>query len=216
MAHPPVSRHPERPHRVKDETAEALGAALHGLDSVGADSVPEGEVAPERPLASVKRAAKHGKLYWRLRRNHVRKPGMILNLSRRFKLPVALVVAVLDQETGIKQRNIFGCDWGAQGGRPPYCQDRVTNRRVRKMQRSGKPNGVGWWQLTWPDFVKRAMAMRGGARRPHNQGVVGNNVLADDIRSAGSIWGGLRMYNGSDAYANEVTGRFHRWHGRLT
>lgn len=195
--HPPVSK-----TRVRDAELEAEGALL-----AREEREPPGIVPLSRERPSMRR---------KLERHNVRKPGLVIARARAQRLPVALVVAVLEQETGIPQRNIFGCDWGPQGGNPPYCQDRVTNRRVRRMQGSGKPNGVGWPQLTWPPFVVAAQHLRGGARRPRNQLIVGCRVLRDDIDAAGSIWGGLRMYNGSSAYANEVLARYHRWHSALT
>lgn len=179
--------------------------------------VTEGRVPNHSSVApSPLRATRYGKMYRRLRRAGVRKPLLVMRKSRHFDLPVALVVAMLEQETGIPQRNIFGCDWGPQGGRPPYCGDDVTNSRVRAMQASGKPNGVGWTQLTWPSYVRRAMARRGGAAKPRNQLHVGVSVLAANVRTAGSFWGGLRLYNGSSAYADEVIWRFNNWHKRLT
>lgn len=203
LGHPPVSK-----PKVRDREVEQEGKRLRDEDA------PEpSRAAPQHWL---KAPAKHGRLWRRMRRAGVKRPGLVIRKARQNNVAVAVQCAVLEQETGIPQRNVFGCDWGSQGGRPPYCGDRVTNRRVRAMQQSGKPNGVGWTQLTWPDFVKRAAARRGGAAKPRNQMHVGADVLSDDIRIAGNVWGGLKLYNGSAEYANEVLARFHRWHRRLT
>jgi hypothetical protein len=142
----------------------------------------------------------------RLRRQDVRSPYMVLAECDRAGLPRAIGLAMLERETGMPQRNIFGCDWGPQGGSPPYCGDAVTRDRVNAMQASGKPNGVGWTQLTWPAFVQRAEDM-GGAHLPKYQMRVGFGVLAALIDTHGLL-AGVKAYNGTgpaaDEYAHDV------------
>lgn len=209
MGVPKDGRHPRASAgRLRDRALREAGAKLKKSTALRADS-PVAEHPLRHPI-------KHGKLYRRLKRAGVRKPGLQLAVSRAHQLPVALVVAMEDQETGIPQRNVFGCDLGPQGGHPPYCEDQVTEKRVKALLASGKSNGVGWTQLTWRPLVLEADGRRGGAAKPRNQVHVGVSLLADDVRAAGSIWGGLERYNGSAAYANEVLARFHEWHKRLS
>lgn len=201
MPHAPVSS-----PKVRDPEVEARGALLARNND-----------EPQNPLMVVDpplyAPAQHLSMRAKLRRHKVRKPGTVLAAAHHHKLPVALLVALLEQETGIPQKNIFGCDCTAP---PCFCHQRVTNARVRVLYHSSYSNGVNWPQLTWKPFVAQAMHMRGGAARPRNALRVGCQVLRDDIDAAGSVWGGLARYNGSAAYANEVLARYHDWHRRLT
>lgn len=136
---------------------------------------------------------------------------------------VALCVAVLERETGIPQRNIFGCDHGPQGGSLPYCNDPVTPDRINALvaalkdpaRRFAAMNGVGWTQLTWYEKVLRADALPGGAEDPVNQMRVGFGDLAVLIKDRG-LTAGVKGYNGdgpaADAYAADVVGeKYPRW-----
>ena len=154
----------------------------------------------------------------RLKRAGVRRPRMVIKEARRADLRVADALAMLQNETGVPMRNVFGCDWGPQGGKPPYCGDRVTRRRVKKLLRSGKANGVGWTQLTYPPFVYEAERL-GGANRPRIQCRVGFRVLKDNMNRIGSRWAGFKAYNGTgaaaDAYANRAIARSQGWQDLL-
>jgi hypothetical protein len=140
-----------------------------------------------------------------LKRQGVKRPGLVIACAKREKLKLEYALAMLQKETGIPQRNIFGCDWGAGQA---FCHLRVTPARVKALIESGRANGVGWTQLTWPAFVLAAQQMAGGAANPRNQMRVGFRVLSGNIRQYGA-WEGFRMYNGSGTaaavYANEAT-----------
>jgi hypothetical protein len=131
---------------------------------------------------------------------------MVIKEAHRAGLTIPQALALLQKETGIPQRNVFGCDWGPQGGQPPYCGDVVTRERVRALLRSGKSNGVGWTQLTYRAFVIRAEKL-GGAHKPRYQMRVAFDVLSDLISAYGQ-YGGYRRYNGSgpeaERYAREA------------
>lgn len=127
----------------------------------------------------------------------------------------ALVVAILERETGIPQRNVFGCDHGAQSGNPPYCGDQVTKARTDKLVGLLKTspydymNGIGWTQLTWYEKVLRADALPDGVSQPKNQ----LRVCVEDLAALVVAYGersGTARYNGAGpaatAYADNVVG----------
>jgi hypothetical protein len=140
------------------------------------------------------------KLALKLRAKHkVRKPVAVINAALRADIRVASLLAMLQMETGIPQRNIFGCDHGP--GRA-FCHQDVTKERVAELQRSGLANGVGWTQLTYPPFVIEAQKL-GGAHKPKNQMIVGARILRQNFEQYGSIREMYRAYNGSgDAAEN--------------
>src|SRR5215210_2075613 len=89
-------------------------------------------------------------------------------------LDLSLACALVDQESD--GRNIFGCDHGEVGDRPPYCHQVVTEERVKKLIASPFMNGVGLTQLTWFTLVEDAEDL-GGAHEPRNQCRVGFRLL---------------------------------------
>jgi hypothetical protein len=149
-----------------------------------------------------------------LQRHDVEKPSVVIEEARRAGLRLDYALAMLEKETGIPQRNIFGCDHGAGKA---FCHEHVTEHRVKKLLDSGLANGVGWTQLTYRPFVIQAQSL-GGAHKPRNQMRVGFNVLADLIRANGPERGFAR-YNGSgpaaDAYGREAVRIAKKWHDRL-
>lgn len=161
--------------------------------------------------------AERERLAGRLKRHGVRQPYVVIDEAKRADIKVATLLATLQMETGdssrspksagfeLNQRNIFGCDWGAQGGNPPYCNDEVTEARVAKLLASGRPNGVGWTQLTSFVFVREAN-QAGGAHIPRYQCRVGARLLRDLFDAQGSIQQMYRAYNGSGPQA-EAYGR---------
>lgn len=152
--------------------------------------------------------------YAKLRNAGVRKPRMVIKEAHRAGLTIPQALALLEKETGIPQRNIFGCDYGPQtNGYPPYCHHYVTRERVAALLRSGRANGVGWTQLTYRPFVEEAQRL-GGAHKPRWQMRVGFGQLAYLIRNYGE-WSGYRRYNGSGAaaeqYAREAISLRAKW-----
>lgn len=127
-----------------------------------------------------------------------------------------LACALVEQESG--GANIFGCDYGPQGGRPPYCEDKVTKARVAALLHQSKNNGVGLTQLTSRDLVDAAQR-KGGAHIPLNQCLVGFGYLRSLIRQLGRHKG-IGAYNGGpgnpvDSYANAVEAKAKTWKARL-
>lgn len=145
--------------------------------------------------------------------------GVLIEEASRAGLSVEAACALVEQESA--GRNVFGCDHGASGDRPPYCHQRVTADRVRRLRSSGKMNGVGLTQLTWHTFVTQAQEM-GGAHIPRYQMRVGFRLLAGYFSRYGEpdAWG---AYNAGEANRASVRNTYSRacmqkrdaWYRRL-
>jgi hypothetical protein len=142
----------------------------------------------------------------------------IVHGARLSKLPVALVCAVIEQETGF--RNVFGHDRVANPVKSPAGGLlEVTRERYERYlhhRRLGQGNqGVGPMQLTSPGFQDRADAY-GGCWRPGPNIRVGCEVLADNIARLG-LRAGVQAYNGAHgfAYADAVLALERKWRARL-
>jgi len=148
----------------------------------------------------------------RLARHGVERPLLVLSEAKRANLKPEYALAMLENETGIPQRNVFGCDAGPRST-VPYCGQEVTRERVQLLLASGYSNGVGWTQLTYRPLVFEADAI-GGAHLPKYQMRIGFRTLANHMLVYG-VWGGFRAYNGSgpaaEAYANQAIDRAKRW-----
>lgn len=164
----------------------------------------------------------------RLKAKGVRQPIVTIEEARRADILVASALAMMQMETNDKtadprrpgfrlnQRNVFGCDHGSQGGRPPYCGDNVTEARVHALMAMfpGTMNGVGWTQLTWYELVREAERM-GGAHIPRFQMRVGFRQLRENFERFGSLHEMFRAYNGegpaAEAYGRYATTARSRW-----
>ena len=146
-----------------------------------------------------------------LQDNGVLKPKVVVEEAERARLPLHMAVAMLEKETDIPQRNIFGCDHGP--GRA-FCHENVTAVRVAALRGSGLANGVGWTQITFPAFVEEADRL-GGAHKPRFQMRVGFKVLKDNVDRQGSAQQGFRAYNGTgpdaEKYGREAIAIAKRW-----
>lgn len=133
----------------------------------------------------------------KLKRHGVKRAKLVIREAHRAHLPVADALAMLEQETGIPQANVFGgdCSYGAC-----HYHERVTARKVQDLLGSPYSNGIGWTQVTYkpliPDHLRHKM------HRPKYQMRVGFKVLAGLIRTYG-VQGGHQRYNGSGAAAEE-------------
>lgn len=148
-------------------------------------------------------------------RDVIRKYGAhadaILYGHRQTGLELAICCAVVEQESGF--RNIFGCDYGPQGGKPPWCHEEVTKARVAALLAQSRNNGVGLTQLTYRPFVLEAEHL-GGAHIAKYQCVVGFWVMKSLIDQYGE--GGMWHYNGSTAYQAQIAAKVRTWRGRLS
>lgn len=153
----------------------------------------------------------------KMRRAGVKRPRMVRREAKRAGIRLEHALALLENETGIPQRNIFGCDYGPRAG-APFCHQKVTKQRVKALLAQSFNNGVGWTQLTYRPFVLEA-ERHGGAHKPRNQMRVGFRILKDNIQREGSVWGGFRAYNGTGLaaarYADLAVNRAAAWKKRL-
>lgn len=147
--------------------------------------------------AKGRRLLERARLWFRLKRFRVRDPFLVAEEAKRNHVPLHIALALLEQETGMPQRNVFGCDHGE--GRA-FCHKRVTKDRVDQLLASGMANGVGWTQLTFVPFVKAADA-EGGAHLPRYQCRIGFRVLRENFEREGDWRLAFQAYNGSGAAA---------------
>lgn len=158
-----------------------------------------------------------------IRAHRGRYEDVIVREAREQGVPVSLVCAVIEMESGF--RNIFGRDNGSNPN--PIRSPRsgvleVTEGRYRRYLeycRAGKDrNGVGPMQLTWHTFQERADRL-GGCWKPAINIKVGVGLLASNIKARGSVRAGVRAYNGSgpdaERYADKVLARQRVWSARL-
>ena len=121
--------------------------------------------------------------------------------SRRAGIPLALALALVEQESGF--RNIFGCDLGRRET-APWCHQDVTRDRVEALIRwvdgGGISNGVGLTQLTSIGLIRQAEA-QGGAHTVEAQCRVGFGYLHGLIeRHRERV--GIGAYNGGEGNPN--------------
>jgi murein DD-endopeptidase MepM/ murein hydrolase activator NlpD len=140
----------------------------------------------------------------------------IVRESKRSGLPVSLICAVLEVETGF--RNVFGHDNVRNPIKsPPNGLLAVTPELYRKylgFRRQGLGNqGVGPMQLTSPGLQDRADAL-GGCERVGPNIHVGVEFLAGNIKRLG-LYHGVAAYNGSTVYADKVLPLEKRWRARI-
>jgi hypothetical protein len=144
----------------------------------------------------------------RLAKKHGAKSALrTLYEARRNGIPYSCLLAMIEQESG--WQNIFGCDHGAGKA---YCHQKVTNAKVRDLMRWGLYNGVGYTQLTSPEYVHLAQRRPGGAASVRNQIIVGAAVLKG--KTGGDMSKAWR-YNGDPAYQHQIEPRADRWHARF-
>lgn len=155
----------------------------------------------------------------KLRLNGNKRPVYTYREAKRAHVPVSVLAAVLDQETG-GARNVFGHDrdkYGHRLGGIPESWVNVTKARylIYKAARPSKGmQGVGPMQLTWYAFQDKADAY-GGCYLPKINIRVGAEMLRDEFKQYGSWWAAFWHYNGSQAYANVVEGRRKHWLDKL-
>ncbi len=132
---------------------------------------------------------------------------LIVREAKRHRLPVVLVCAVVEQESGF--RNVFGHDRVANPIKsPPMGVLEVTKERyeeyLRHRRRGEGAQGVGPMQLTSPHLQDQADKL-GGCWKPAANLRVGCEYLADRIKRFGQARG-VQAYNGAagNAYATSV------------
>jgi hypothetical protein len=144
----------------------------------------------------------------RLAKKHGAKSALrTLYEARRNDIPYSWLLAMIEQES--YWRNIFGCDHGPGKA---YCHEKVTNAKVRDLMHRRLYNGVGYTQLTSPEYVAMASRRPGGAASVRNQIIVGAAVLKG---KTGGDMSQAWKYNGNQSYQHEIQPRADRWHKRF-
>ena len=151
-----------------------------------------------------------------LRKAGARYEDAIVREAKRSGLPVSLICAVLEVETGF--RNVFGHDNVRNPIKsPPRGLLAVTPDLYRQylgFRRQGLGNqGVGPMQLTSPGLQDRADAL-GGCWKVGPNIRVGVEFLAGNIQRLG-LYRGVAAYNGSTAYADKVLPLEKKWRAKL-
>lgn len=147
---------------------------------------------------------------------------VIVDEAEETGLGLTLACALVEQESG--GQNIFGCDHGPVGDKPPFCHQPVTKQRVQQLRARGTykygMNGIGLCQITWWSFVERAEHL-GGAHLPKNQCRVGFRLLAEYLSkypylsAIGAYNAGETNRNNVPAYSNSVAAKHEAWKKRL-
>jgi len=186
---------------------------------------PPTKPEPERPPKPDKppKPAGDDRIAALIRRHGGRYEQEIIAASRATKVPVALLCAMIETETGFQ--NVFGSDNVANPiksrGRPflkvtkPLYQEYLRNRRKGLGQQ-----GVGPMQLTTGSYQDRADKL-GGCWKPGPNIMVGAQVLVEKTRTVGGgVRNGVKAYNSwseaGDHYADKlVMPRYRQWKERL-
>ncbi len=151
-----------------------------------------------------------------LRAAGARYEDAIIREARRHGVPVSLVCAILEVETGFQ--NVFGHDAVRNPVKsPPRGLMAVTEERYQqylRFRRQGLGNqGVGPMQLTSPGLQDRADAL-GGCWKVDPNVRVGVEFLAGNIQRLG-LYRGVAAYNGSTAYADKVLPLEKKWRAKI-
>jgi murein DD-endopeptidase MepM/ murein hydrolase activator NlpD len=151
-----------------------------------------------------------------LRAAGARYEDAIVREARRHGVPISLVCAVLEIETGFQ--NVFGHDAVRNPVKSPargllvVTEDRY--KQYLHFRRQGLGNqGVGPMQLTSPGLQDRADAL-GGCWKVDPNVRVGVEFLAGNIQRLG-LYRGVAAYNGSTAYADKVLPLEKKWRAKL-
>lgn len=170
-----------------------------------------------RNLRAIKDAVTRAQLVRRLARAEVLSPWVVIQeadrAAREAEIPreefLAMCLVVLRKETGVPQRNIYGCDWGPRNDRP-YCHQRVTKgnaapyiRWVLQDPYASRMNGMSWTQTTWWEKLERVLDL--GPRHAHKPWAHMRVCFTDlaELRAAYGVGEAFRRYNGSGPAAEE-------------
>ncbi len=161
------------------------------------------------------------RLIHRMRKYGIEVPRIAYEEAKRAGLELAVLCAVLEQETG-GGRNVYGHDRGTDGrviwhgvkvGSVPVTRDNyVAYKRWRDAHGRppyGRMQGVGPMQLTWYTWQNLADSY-GGCWNPRSNVRVGAQIISRAVERSGlrrALW----QYNGSESYADAVEERVARW-----
>lgn len=146
----------------------------------------------------------------KLRKNGIKIPIVAYQEATKIGLPVAVLAAVLEQETG-GGANVFGHDPTIFVGAGKVTKDKyLAYKRTRGSHGQGGMQGVGPMQLTYYSFQDEADKL-GGCWVPRNNVHVGAKLLRDLHKQHGTWHGAFKAFNGSESYANQVDQRLKKW-----
>jgi len=129
--------------------------------------------------------------------------------ARRTGLELAVLCAVLEQESG-GGANVFGHDPTIFAGAGRVTRSKYeAYKKARGTRGQGGMQGVGPMQLTYFSYQDEADKL-GGCWKPRWNIQVGADILAEAVRRHG-LWNALKAYNGSAAYADKVNARVVKW-----
>lgn len=160
------------------------------------------------------------RLVRRMRKHGIEVPKIAYEEAKRAGLELAVLCAVLEQETG-GGRNVYGHDrdssgrviWHGKEGTVPVTRDNYAAykrwRDAHGRPPYGRMQGVGPMQLTWYSFQDLADSY-GGCWYPRANVRVGAEILAKAIERSG-LHRALWQYNGSESYADAVEKRVAKW-----
>lgn len=135
-------------------------------------------------------------------------PRLAWNASVKTGVPFWVICAFLEKETS-GGRNIFGNDASIFSGAGIVTESKYhAYKALRK--RTGQMQGVGPMQLTWYSYQDRADA-QGGCWRPQVNIITGAQILQDLKTPHNTWWDVSYKYNGSAAYANQMSVLFGKW-----
>lgn len=145
----------------------------------------------------------------RLRVHGIKLPIVAYQEAKRAGLELAVLCAVLEQESG-GGRNVFGHDPTIFAGAGAVTRAKyLAYKKLRGPRGKGGMQGVGPMQLTWYSYQDEADKL-GGCWVPRHNVRVGAKLLARTIRARG-LYRALASYNGSTRYADAVMKRVAKW-----
>jgi hypothetical protein len=160
----------------------------------------------------------------KLRRNGCKRPIFTYYEAKRAGIPVSVLAAVLDQESG-GGKNVWGHDPTIFAGGYDKRHDKHYGETITKAgylaykaQRGshgqGGMQGVGPMQLTWYAYQDKADHY-GGCWNVRFNIRVGAEMLRDEYKTYKSWFTAFWHYNGSQTYAKQVDARYVRWSNLL-
>lgn len=130
------------------------------------------------------------------------------DVSRAVGVPYWATCAFLMQESS-GGHNVFGHDATIFVGAGEVTEAKYAAYKAERL-RTGRCQGVGPMQLTFHTFQDEADAL-GGCWQPKHNLTEGLRILEGFVSSGKSWHQAAAAYNGSEAYADQMDGRFAQW-----
>lgn len=137
-----------------------------------------------------------------------RMPYLAWKASKNTGVPMWVICAFLEKETS-GGMNVFGQDPTIYVRAGTVTKEKYLAYKAER-KRTGKMQGVGPMQLTWWEFQDRA-DRAGGCWKPYINILTGTRILKEYRENSDNWWQVAKTYNGSEAYANQMTPLFKKW-----